>query len=125
MKKTKISTNDRRTNTQRKRFEEQQSHLLSKKSSEVNSPTFMDLIPVSFLFFLGKTTFMPGIGLGALCMLNKCYTTELHSQPLNFETGSHCIIQAGFKHKVLLPLPPEDWGYRQVPPHLAEEDFTE
>jgi hypothetical protein len=27
----------------------------------------------------------------------------------DFETGSHCVAQAGLELTVLLPAPPEDW----------------
>jgi hypothetical protein len=47
----------------------------------------------------------------------KAFTTELHPQPLVFETGSRYIAQIGLELKILLPLPPECWDYKYEPPH--------
>jgi hypothetical protein len=34
---------------------------------------------------------------------------------LMLETGSHHVLQAGLKLKILLPQPPECWDHRSVP----------
>jgi hypothetical protein len=38
-----------------------------------------------------------------------------------FETGSGSVAQAGLKLLIYLPLPPECWNYRCVPPCLAKK----
>jgi hypothetical protein len=36
------------------------------------------------------------------------------------KTGSHFVVQVGFKLMIFLPLPPEFWAYRCVLPRLAQ-----
>jgi hypothetical protein len=40
-----------------------------------------------------------------------------------FETGCHYVAQASTELIILLPLSPEGWCYRHMPPCLAKESF--